>query len=159
MKKVIKFNTDGRYDIDMNETNIQFEADFSPKEKPTEQFLNNLFNSTVEAKAQDSSLESVFIEYGMAIPGKDWQEEFRPHGILTTESKMYLITVKDELGLFLPTDFLKELYKNPHINRNIKDTNRQNDVGIGLIVYWKDIVRLYQDYKKNKRLRELGIRQ
>ena len=120
---IINFNDDGRYDIDMTQTNIQFNAEFSPKEKPTEQFLNNLFNSTVEAKAQDSSLDCVFIEYGMAIPGKDWKEEFRPHGILTTESKMYLITVKDELGLFLPTDFLIEIYKNQHINRNITYTH------------------------------------
>jgi G:T-mismatch repair DNA endonuclease (very short patch repair protein) len=158
MKKVIKFNTDGRYDIDMNETNIQFLADFSPKEKPTEQLLNNLFSSTIEFKAQDNSLDSIFIEYGMAIPGKDWKEEFRPHGILTTESVWYGITVKDGFVMAVWTEFLLELYKNQNIKRNIKDTSRQNDVGIGLIIFWNDFMRLYQDFQKNKRLKELGLR-
>jgi hypothetical protein len=155
---IINFNTDGRYDIDMRETDIQFNASFSPKEKSTEDFMNKLFTSTIEAKAQNQSKESFFVEYGMAIPGKDWREEFRPHGILTTESDRYLINLQDEFGLFLSTQFLIWLYNNNKVHRSVKDTNRQNDVGIGMIVYWGDVARLYQEYRVDKRLKELKLR-
>lgn len=156
---IINFNTDGRYDIDMRETDIQFNASFSPKEKSTEGFMNKLFTSTIEAKAQNDSTVSIFIEYGMAIPGKDWREEFRPHGILTTESDRYLINIFDGFGFFIETEFLLWLYHNNKVHRNNKKTNRPNDVGLGLIVYWGDIARLYQEFYMDRRLRQLKIRQ
>lgn len=158
MKKVINFNTDGRYDVDMTETNIEFNASFSPKEKSTEQFLNNIFNSTIECKAQNSSRSSFFVEYGMAIPGKDWKEEFRPHGILTTESEHYCVNIGTGLGFFVETDYLLWLYRNNKVKRNIKDTSKENDIGIGLIVYYSEFVELYQEYLRDRRLKELGLR-
>ena len=158
MKKVINFNTDGRYDVDMTETDIEFNASFSPKEKSTEQFLNKIFNSRIECKAQNTSKHSFFVEYGMAIPGKDWTKEFRPHGILTTESEHYCVNIGSGLGFFVETNFLLWLYHNNKVKKNKKDTNKQNDIGIGLIVYYSEVVELYQEYQADMRLKQLGLR-
>jgi len=155
-RRVIDLNDNNKNDVDLSKLNvgINIKSCFCKSEVSGVVGLDNLLQSTVEIKNHYSAIpfNSLFIEYKTFFKERDSNED---SGILTSKADMWLFQL-DEISLFYPIEFLKWMYNNRN-TLNLQDgySNDESHVATGLIVPFGLIIPLYEQYVRQKRLKEL----
>lgn len=159
-RREISVSGDKTHDVDLSELNVGIKVSscFCKSEVGGVVGLNNLLQSTLEIKNHNSALQfnSLFIEYKTFFQERDSNED---SGIHTSTADLWYFQIGRVIHIY-PTDYLKWLYNNKSIfDFDEKPSNDESHVATGFIVPISLIIPLYEQYERQKRLKELSTQQ
>jgi len=159
--KLIKMNNDKYFDVDLSLAEAQIDSTnpFSKKELPSINLLNNLLSSKVEMKNHNRTTQTgnLCIEYEIDVQGNGFKIQ---SGLSTTHADYYFLNI-DEMGLFLPVEFLKFIYSNREKFEIKTEPSKESKkyIGHSLLIPMYRLQELYNNYynfKISLRLKKLA---
>jgi len=154
--KIIEMNKDDKFDIDLSpvETQVNDQGLWDERERPSIDSINKFITTKHELKNQNMTIKTsnYFVEYKMLVKGKEHYS-----GIHTSQAELQTYTMDGVIHSY-PTDFIRWIYLNKD-KLELPD-GKKNDtdyIATGVLLPIYRIFTLYDQYKIEKRLKELNM--
>ena len=152
--RILVMNDKDKFDIDLSPIDAKIEDNklFTELERPSVDAVNKFISTTHEFKNQSKtkSTSNYFVEYKMLVKGK-----YHDSGIITSQAELQTYTIGSIIHSY-PTEFIRWIYTN---RKKLKMTESQKDdtdyIGFGILIPIYQIFELWNQYEKQKRLKEL----